>query len=62
MIWYFIDFVSKTFISIIKKYLILCNDAYNTMIPECLSKILSQMWEELTAQVSNLRHFYIFIM
>ena len=56
MIWYFIDFVSKAFPSIIKKYFILYNDVY-TMIPECLSRILSQKWEELTTQVINLSHF-----
>ena len=27
------------------------------IIPKCLSRILGQMWEELTAQVINLGHF-----
>ena len=50
MQWFDIDwFVSKTFASIIEKYFILYNDVY-TIIPECLSKILGQTWEELTAQ------------
>ena len=56
----FIDFLGKTFISVFEKYLILYNDAY-TMIPECLGWILGQTWEELTAQVINLGHFYVFV-
>ena len=41
-----IDFVSKAFAIIIEKYFILYNDVY-AIIPECLSRILGQTWEEL---------------
>ena len=51
------DFISKAFASINQKY---CNDVY-AIIPECLSRILGQTWEELTAQVINLGHFCTFV-
>ena len=57
----FIDFIRKAFISAIEKYFILYNVVY-TMIPEWLSKIVDQTWEELTAQVINLGHFCVLVM
>ena len=57
----FTDFASKAFISTVERYFILYSDVY-TMIPECLSKILGVMWEELTTQVINLSQFCVFVM
>ena len=54
-----IDFVSKAFASIIEEYFILYNDVC-AIIPECLSGIRGEIWEELIAQVINLGHFCVF--
>ena len=52
-----IDFVSKTFASIIENTLFyIC-----TVIPECLNRIHGETWEELTAQVINLCHFCVLV-